>query len=338
MDARHGFLQKAASFFGPVAFNVGATRRDIQGNIHSVWTMIAHVALEFRRIFLALLWHGSLQWGSVRGYNCTQDLLSCFWSLVSWQGKCMRHGFTLRCTCIRRKLVCPFATPNLAPKTGSIFGPTICSLPYWGLVLGAAGWSGKRASQLSFFSPPFALSFGAQYLASMAAAATILCVPERLHHQRVYLLKVSLHNHNHMRSTQLLRLQAYTHNEGPRPRSQKCLVLRPQKQACWKFPSALIIICYQHSYHECKHTHTQREGPWMQGMVSCKKKPPFLDLLRSMSAQHGETYKATFTVSGPWLRMWHWNSDEYSWHYFDMEACNEVRCVDIRGVHGKVWK
>ena len=47
--------------------------------------------------------------------------------------------------------------------------------------------------------------------ASMAAAATIPCVPDRLHHQRVYLLKVSLHNHNHMRSTQLLRLQAYTH-------------------------------------------------------------------------------------------------------------------------------
>ena len=33
MDARHGFLQKEASFFGPVAFNVGATRRDIQGKI-----------------------------------------------------------------------------------------------------------------------------------------------------------------------------------------------------------------------------------------------------------------------------------------------------------------
>ena len=33
MDARHGFLQKEASFFGPVAFNVGAIRRDIQGNI-----------------------------------------------------------------------------------------------------------------------------------------------------------------------------------------------------------------------------------------------------------------------------------------------------------------
>ena len=69
MDARHGFLQKEASFFGPVAFNVGAKRRDVQGNIHSVWTMIAHVAMEFRRIFLALVWHGSLQCGSVRGYK-----------------------------------------------------------------------------------------------------------------------------------------------------------------------------------------------------------------------------------------------------------------------------
>ena len=39
MDARRGFLQKEASFFGPVAFNVGAARRDIQGNIHSVWTI-----------------------------------------------------------------------------------------------------------------------------------------------------------------------------------------------------------------------------------------------------------------------------------------------------------
>ena len=55
MDARHGFLQKEASFFGPVTFNVGAARRDIQGNIHSVWTMIAHAAMEFRRIFLALV-------------------------------------------------------------------------------------------------------------------------------------------------------------------------------------------------------------------------------------------------------------------------------------------
>ena len=65
------------------------------------------------------------------------------------------------------------------------------------------------------------------------------------------------------------------YNEGPQPRSQKCLFLRPQKQACWKFPCALIIICYQHSYHECRHTHTQREGPWMQGMVFCKKEASF---------------------------------------------------------------
>ena len=78
---------------------------------------------------------------------------------------------------------------------------------FWGPLVGPR--NGPRNS--AFFSPPFALSFRAQYLASMAAAATILCVPDRLHHQRVYLLKVSLHNHNHMRSTQLLRLQAYTH-------------------------------------------------------------------------------------------------------------------------------
>ena len=56
------------------------------------------------------------------------------------------------------------------------------------------------------------------------------------------LLKVSLRTHNHMLSTQLPRLQAYTH------------------------------------------TQKGREGPWLQGMVSCKKKPPFLDLLRSISA------------------------------------------------------
>ena len=44
MDARHGFLQNEASFFGPVALNVGATRRDVQGNmilaqcLDHVWT------------------------------------------------------------------------------------------------------------------------------------------------------------------------------------------------------------------------------------------------------------------------------------------------------------
>ena len=33
---------------------------------HSVWTMIAHMAMEFKLRFLALVWHGSLQWCSVR--------------------------------------------------------------------------------------------------------------------------------------------------------------------------------------------------------------------------------------------------------------------------------
>ena len=77
---------------------------------------------------------------------------------------------------------------------------------FWGPLIGL-----RNGPRNSAFFPPFALSFGAQYLVSMAAAASILCVPDRLHHQRVYLLKASLHNHNHMRSTQLLRLQAYTH-------------------------------------------------------------------------------------------------------------------------------
>ncbi len=77
---------------------------------------------------------------------------------------------------------------------------------FWGPLIGL-----RNGPRNSAFFPPFALSFGAQYLVSMAAAATILCVPDRLRQQRVCLLKVSLHNHNHMRSTQLLRLQAHTH-------------------------------------------------------------------------------------------------------------------------------
>ena len=118
---------------------------------------------------------------------------------------------------------------------GSISGPTICSLAFWGLVFGAAAWSAKRASQRSFFSPPFALSFGAQYLVSMAAAATILCVQDRLHHQRVYLLKVSLRNHNHVRSTQLLRLQAYKHTQwGPTATKPEMLVFEAPKTGLLK--------------------------------------------------------------------------------------------------------
>ena len=119
---------------------------------------------------------------------------------------------------MRRKLVC---NTKSGPKNGVNFW-TYNLLPS----LLRAGFGGRwlvpetgLATQL--FSPPFALSFGAQYLASMAAAATILCVPDRLNHQRVYLLKVSLHNHNHMRSTQLLRLQAYTHTHTMRAHSHE---------------------------------------------------------------------------------------------------------------------
>ena len=57
---------------------------------------------------------------------------------------------------------------------------------FWGPLIGL-----RNSASFS----PFAL-FGAQYLVSMAAAATtILCRPDRLHHQNVYLLKVSLRNH-----------------------------------------------------------------------------------------------------------------------------------------------
>ena len=43
----------------------------------------------------------------------------------------------------------------------------------------------------------------------------------------------------------------------------------------------------------------------MQGMVSCKKKRPLLDLLHSMSAQHGETHKATTSWHSVWTMLAH---------------------------------
>ena len=76
--------------------------------------------------------------------------------------------------------------------------------------MGAADWSAKRglATQLFFsFCPIIWGSIFDQH----GRSATILCLPDRLHHQNVYLLKLSLRNHNHMRSIQLLGLQAYTH-------------------------------------------------------------------------------------------------------------------------------
>ena len=76
----------------------------------------------------------------------------------------------------------------------------------------------------------------------------------------------------------------------------------------------------------------------MQGMLSCKKKPPFLDLLRSMSAQHVETYKATSSWHSVWTMIAH-VAMEFRLIFlalFDMEACTEVRCVSMGGGHGKV--
>ena len=118
--------------------------------------------------------------------HSTQRSAIIFWRLASWQGKCTRHGFPLRSTCIRRKLV---SNTKSGPKNRVNFR-TYVPLPiegwFWGL---------QNGPRNAAFFLPFALSFGAQYLVSMAAAATILCVPDRLHHQRVYLLKVSLRPH-----------------------------------------------------------------------------------------------------------------------------------------------
>ena len=170
------------------------------------------------------------------------------------------------------------------------------------MVLGAADWSAKRASQRSFFSSFCPVVWGSIFGQHRRSCNDSLCArpaspPKNLLAQ----VKVSLRNHKHMRSIQLLRLQAYTHSEGPQPRSQKCLFLRPLKQACWKFFCAFIITCYHNTATTTAGIHTYREGPWMQGMVSCKKKPPFLGLLRSMSAQHRETYKATSSQHSVWI-------------------------------------
>ena len=65
MDARHEFLQKEAFFFGPDVLNVGVTRRNIQGNIYSVWTMIVYVTMEFKRIFgTNLTWKPVMRFGA----------------------------------------------------------------------------------------------------------------------------------------------------------------------------------------------------------------------------------------------------------------------------------
>ena len=99
---------------------------------------------------------------------------------------------------------------------------------FWGPLIGL-----RNGPRNSAFFPPFAVSFRAQYLVSMAAAATILCVPDRLHGQRLYLLKVSLRNHIIICDQHSYYDCKHTQTiEGPQPRSQKCLFLGSQKQAC----------------------------------------------------------------------------------------------------------
>jgi len=58
MGARHGFLQKEVSFFGFVAFNVGATPRDIQGNI------ILAQGIQTQVLGASLTWKPAMMFGA----------------------------------------------------------------------------------------------------------------------------------------------------------------------------------------------------------------------------------------------------------------------------------
>ena len=98
-----------------------------------------------------------------------------------------------------------------AKKKGSIFGPIPCSLPYWGLVLGAADWSAKRGLRNSAFFSPFCPIISGSIWSAWPQLQRFSVCQTSFTTKGVYLLKVSLRNHNPVRSTQLLRLQAYTH-------------------------------------------------------------------------------------------------------------------------------
>ena len=76
-----------------------------------------------------------------------------------------------------------FQHQNWPKKTGSISGPTICSLAYWGLVLGAADWSAKRASKRSFFFFLFPYHLGLNIWSAWRQLQRSLCA-RLLHHQK----------------------------------------------------------------------------------------------------------------------------------------------------------
>ena len=126
-----------------------------------------------------------------------------FWRLASWQGKCTRHGFTLRSTCIRRKLV---SNTKSGPKNRVNFR-TYNLLPRL-LRAGLGGYKTGLATQLFLLLP--------------------------------YHLGLNIWS-------------AW-------PQLQRFSVCQTgfttKGSTCSKFPCAIIIICYQHSYYDYKHTHT----------------------------------------------------------------------------------
>ena len=106
----------------------------------------------------------------------------------------------------------------------------------------------------------------------------------------------------------LLRLQAYTHthSEGPQPRSQKCLFLRPQKQACWQFFCAFIYMLSTQLLRLQASTHIERvHGAWFlakRSLLFWACCVPF----RRNTAKHTRQHHLG---SGPWLRIWQLNWD-----------------------------
>ena len=123
-------------------------------------------------------------WNHHIGHS-TQRSAIAFWRLASWQGKCTRHGFPLRSTCIWRKLVSNtksgpknrvnFRTYNLLPRllragfggyeTGLATQPFFLRLPYWGSIFGQHGRSCNDSLCARPASPPkglLAQSFLAQ--------------------------------------------------------------------------------------------------------------------------------------------------------------------------------
>ena len=70
MAVRHGFLQKEFHFLDLLCSMSAQYRETYKATSswHSIWTMIVFLAMEFKFRFLALVWHGSLQWYSVHEY------------------------------------------------------------------------------------------------------------------------------------------------------------------------------------------------------------------------------------------------------------------------------